>query len=347
MIDVIGGLASRAPSGDPGEEAALTSLAVSPDGRWVAAGFRNFLPRVALFSAESGAAGHLLALGLDDEFEGLGPDEEREARVELLEEHDKVFFDFFHTADMAFSADASLLAVLSMNHDNGNQLATRLEVFRVDSGERILRIEGDAQRDGGQVFGPASFGWHPRCNEIVVALFNGAVERWDVVSGRKLRDVRPRGDSEHFVQVAAVGIDASGEAVAWLEGRTLELRVGQEAARHAVAIPEGTSVRQGRILVEPEVGPVVAVICEELGGFCARPSRGVHVAEPDARWIAAVSSDGSLTWGADTRGRLEWQNGAWVRREDTGWHADDVVTAAMGGGCFAWTDGRSLSLARA
>lgn len=344
-IEVDAALKSRVPPGEPAGNAPVAVITISPDGKWIATGFRDHIPWVMLWSTETGAPGASFPMGLDDEFdEGLDPQEEQEARAELCAEHDATFFGFYGVAEVAFSTDGELIAIQSMSHDNGNQYGLRVEVFEVASGRRTARIEGDADRDWTEVFGVACFAWRAGSRELVVATFGGAVERWDGKRGRRLHTIRRRGPRERFVEVAAIGVDASGERVAWLQESTLELRHGREATRHELPMPFGSGARQpGKLVVDGD-GVTLAAISKTAGAVLARPMLGLHHADPEVKWIASLSADGVVVWGGKQRMTSGWQGKSLHTSVDPAWQSEHAVAAAAGGGLFAWTDGATVFL---
>lgn len=339
-IEVIKALEPRIPGGCRAGAAPVSALAISPDGKWIATGFRDHVPWVMLWSTETGAPGMSFPIGLDDEFGELDPEAEREARAELIAEHDATFFAFYAVAQIAFSPDGALVAVQSMNHDNGNQFGVRVEVFEVATGRRTARIEGDADRDWTEVFGVACFAWRPASREIVVATFGGAVERWDVQRGRRIRTVRRRGPRERLVQVAVVGVDASGERVAWVQDSTLEVRHGREAARYELPATFRAGAAPGKLVIDGE-GVTFAAISPK-GGVLARPLLGLHHADPEVTWIASLHEDGSAVWGGEQRKTSTWQGKHLNTSVDAAWRPERVAAAAEAGGLFAWTDGLNV-----
>lgn len=332
VIDVVDALAASSGA-QP-----VRALALSPDATMLATGFAGYLPCVALWDVASGRLLRKLMLGLHEEFPDL---HERDDVEELVADHEESLVDFFHVQQLGFRADGKQLAVISGNHDNGNQLATRLEVFDVKRGRVTLHWSLGTDEAWAEVVGPASFAWDPASSDLVAATFQGDVLRWR--KGGRCKELRPgrRGeDAQTMVDVHALAV--RGDCVVWWADDRLETIGGRKAWQ--VAVAAGRDPRR-QVMSSVDVdGVFTCVELQEKRGRVLRFDGALrdHVFS-GISWLASLSGDGAeVVWGDSQAQLLRWRSTDAPAQSKNIGPAERAVVAAHAADLLALSDGRRV-----
>ncbi|MGN6110692.1 MAG: hypothetical protein ACTHU0_36655 [Kofleriaceae bacterium] len=325
----------------PCEAPPIQALALSPDATILATGFAGYLPCVALWDVATGRLLRKLTLGLFGEFHDLY---ERDDLDTLVADHEEALRDFYDVQEIRFRGDGEQLAVISSNHDNGNQFATRLEVFDVHSGRVAVEWSVGDEDDEvwAEVVGPAAFAWCPDTHDLVAATFQGDVLRWS--TGGRRTTLRPgvRGeDSQRMTHVRALAV--RGDRVVWWADDTLE----------TIAANEAQAWWQVPLVGDPRLGPPALAALDRDGVFTGvelRETRGRALrfdgtlrehAASGISWLASLSADGDeLVWGDSHVRRLRWGRGREQPTSDEiAGSADRAIAVARAGNLLALSDG--------